>query len=237
MQKQLGVLRELQEIDEQLNQFDDKRQKLEGAVTGQRQELAQVQDMVDGLADEMEALQAQRRELTEAMAREQVNVDRSDARLPEIKTQKEYVAVLKEIDTAKAMMRDLQAQAAELDEQLSSIGTDRTEKEEQLAKIGEAVATRQAEVDVELAAFSTKVDKMSSQKATLLEQIPSGVRKRYQMLISRRSGIAVVEARKGACTGCNMQLPPQLYNSLFKLEKIQYCPLCNRLLYVSLDQA
>jgi predicted nucleic acid-binding Zn-ribbon protein len=237
LQKQLGVLRELQEIDEQLNQFGDKRQKLEGAVTGQRQELARVQEMVDGLADEMEALQGRRRELTEAMAREQVNVDRSDARLPEIKTQKEYVAVLKEIDTAKVMMRDLQAQASALDEQLSLIGADRTEKEEELAALTEAVTTKQAAVDTELAAFSTKVNKMTSQKEALLGQIPSGVRKRYQMLISRRAGVAVVEARKGACTGCNMQLPPQLYNSLFKLEKIQYCPLCNRLLYVLPEEA
>jgi len=236
LQEKLVVLRELQGIDQQLNQLGEKRRQLEGAVADQRQQMARVQEMVDSLADEMEGLQVRRRELDEAVAKEQLNIDRSDSRLPEIKTQKEYVAVLKEIDTAKAMIRDLQAQLAEVNGQLESIGGDRSEKEAELASLGEAVAARQAEVDQEMASFTSSVDEMSGKKETLMGQIPAGVRKRYQMLISRRGGVAVVEARNGACTGCNMQLPPQLYNSLFKLEKPQYCPHCNRLIYVQTEQ-
>ncbi|NIQ93637.1 MAG: hypothetical protein GWN87_05090, partial [Desulfuromonadales bacterium] len=36
----------------------------------------------------------------------------------------------------------------------------------------------------------------------------------------------------GACLGCNMHLPPQLYNSLFRVDEIRACPQCNRLIYV-----
>ncbi|WP_139800803.1 zinc ribbon domain-containing protein [Geothermobacter hydrogeniphilus] len=236
MQEKLVVLRELQSLDQQLIQLDEKRRQLESAISEQRLEMARVQEMVDGLADEMEGFQTRRRELNDAIAQEERNIERSDARLPDIKTQKEYVAVLKEIDTAKAMIRDLQAQLTEVDRQLESLGSDRAEKEQELASLAATVEARQAEVDQEMAGFSSSVAEMNGRKESLLEQIPAGVRKRYQTLISRRGGMAVVEARNGACTGCNMQLPPQLYNSLFKLDKPQYCPHCNRLIYVQTEQ-
>ncbi|WP_146032935.1 zinc ribbon domain-containing protein [Geothermobacter hydrogeniphilus] len=236
MQEKLVVLRELQSLDQQLIKLDEKRRQLESAISGQRLEMARVQEMVDGLADEMEGFQTRRRELNDAIAQEERNIERSDARLPDIKTQKEYVAVLKEIDTAKAMIRDLQAQLAEVDRQLESLGSDRAEKEQELASLAATVEARQAEVDQEMAGFSSSVAEMNGRKESLLERIPAGVRKRYQTLISRRGGMAVVEARNGACTGCNMQLPPQLYNSLFKLDKPQYCPHCNRLIYVQTEQ-
>jgi len=236
LQEKLVVLRELQCLDQQLIQLDEKRRQLEGAVSEQRQQMARVQEMVDSLADEMASFQARRRELNDAIAEEEQKIERSDARLPDIKTQKEYVAVLKEIDTAKAMIRDLQAQLTEVDSQLESLGGDRTEKEEELATLSEAIEAKQAEVDQEMASFTSSVEEMTGRKDELLEQVPAGVRKRYQTLISRRGGLAVVEARNGACTGCNMHLPPQLYNSLFKFDKPQYCPHCNRLIYVQAEQ-
>jgi uncharacterized protein len=50
--------------------------------------------------------------------------------------------------------------------------------------------------------------------------------------MERRAGVAIVEARNGTCLGCNMQLPPQMFNSLFRTQEIQSCPHCNRLLFV-----
>ncbi|TYO98505.1 hypothetical protein EDC39_106106 [Geothermobacter ehrlichii] len=232
MREQLGVLRELQVLDEEMSQFEGKKRTLETRVQEKRQELARVQEMVDGLADQMESLKARRRELTAAMEQEQANVTRSDARLPEIKTQKEYVAVLKEIDTAKARIRELQTQMGEIDAQLEALAGDRGEKESELAVIREQVDASQAEVDAELATFAQRLEEIAGRREDLLEKLPAGVRKRYQTLLARRGGQAVVEAKNGACTGCNMHLPPQLYNDLFRVDRILDCPHCNRLLYI-----
>jgi len=232
LREQLGVLRELQVLDEEMSQFEGKKRTLEARVQEKRQELARIQEMVDSLADEMESLKARRRDLTATVEQEQANVSRSDARLPEIKTQKEYVAVLKEIDTAKARIREIESQMKEIDIQLEGLAGDREEKEAELAAIREQVEASQAEVDAELATFSQRVEEITGRREDLLQQLPAGVRKRYQTLLARRGGLAVVEARNGACTGCNMHLPPQLYNDLFRVDRILDCPHCNRLLYI-----
>ncbi|MBW2734063.1 MAG: hypothetical protein JRH20_16875, partial [Deltaproteobacteria bacterium] len=46
-----------------------------------------------------------------------------------------------------------------------------------------------------------------------------------------RGGIGVVRAAEGACSGCHMRLPPQLYNILQRNETIEQCPNCQRIIY------
>jgi len=237
LQDKLGLLREVQVIDIELGQLNEHRQSLEQELNQGQAELDRIQEMVDNLADEMEALQAQRREFLQAQAHEEQNIARAESRLPNIKTQKEYVAVLKEIDSAKAMFREIQAKVAAKDEELAGLGKEREEKETELAGISEQVAAKKALIDEKMAGFNSTVNERSQKKDAMLEQIPPRIRKRYEMLLDRRGGVAIVEARKGTCSGCHMHLPPQLYNSLFHMQEIQSCPHCNRLLYVLPDQA
>lgn len=233
MQEQMQLLKELQGLDLELNKVRQSRQAFETEQAALNEDLERVQTMVDSLVAETEALQAQRRELTQALAQERDNVEKAEARLPAIKTQKEYVAVLKEIDTAKKMNKDIEDQILAKDGEIEALGRDREEKEGELAALSEKVGARQAEIGAALAEFDQTLEGKGGHRESLLGQLPVPVRKRYQLLCDRRGGVAVVEARNGACLGCNMHLPPQLFNSLFRLEEIQSCPHCNRLIYVA----
>lgn len=236
MQEQMGLLRDLQKLDLELLELNADRQELEQELAGYRKELDRVQEMVDSLADSMEAMQGERRELLRAQELEQVNVERAESRLPAIKTQKEYVAVLKEIDSAKAQSREIQSRIEARDGELAELARDREEKEAELAEIKASFADRKSEIDARLGRFDAELGDRSARKDGMLAEVPVRIRKRYQMLLDRRNGLAVVEARNGACCGCHMQLPPQLFNSLFQLPEIQSCPHCSRLLYVLVVQ-
>ncbi|MEJ2199312.1 MAG: hypothetical protein P8X54_12215, partial [Desulfuromonadales bacterium] len=100
MQKQLQLLRDLQELDTEKKVIEVERQTGLDEQQVLNAELERLQEMVDSLADEMGALEIEKSELANAMAMEQQNIERSEGRLPQIKTQKEYIAVLKEVDTA-----------------------------------------------------------------------------------------------------------------------------------------
>jgi len=232
VQEKMQLLRELQGLDQELNLVRQKRQKLETELAVLGGDMERVQGMVDSLEADLDRLQAERRELAQALTQEQENVKKAEGRLPSIKTQKEYVAVLKEIDTAKKMNKELHERIEAKDGELASLGRDLEEKQAELAAAGEKVATRRGEIEGEMSSFDEALAAQSSQREALLKQVPLPVQKRYQMLLERRAGVAVVEARKGTCLGCNMHLPPQLYNSLFTSSEIQTCPHCNRMLFV-----
>jgi len=235
VQEQMELLKELQEIDQELNKVGQSRKELETERSALNADVERVQGMVDSLAADGEALREQRRELTQALVLEQENVKKAESRLPTIKTQKEYVAVLKEIDTAKKMNKDIEDKIRAKDGEIEVLSREQEEKEAELASLKEKVDSRQEEIAAVLAEYAQTEEEKGSQRDPLLKGLPAPLRKRYQLLFERRGGMAVVEARNGACLGCNMHLPPQLFNSLFQTQEIQSCPHCNRLLFVNTE--
>ena len=232
MQEKLQLLKELQALDIERQTFVQQRQTFMD-VQGQLQtDLDRIQEMVDSLATEIEGLNDQRRELAQALMLEESNIARSESRLPQIKTQKEYVAILKEVDTAKKLAKELTVQIEAKDTELTALDADKTEKDGELAGLSKEVAERRNEIGEELAKVEAQLEAMKDRREDLLKKLPAGLRKRYQLLLDRRGGVAVVEARGGACLGCHMHLPPQQFNSLYVAKEVQTCPHCNRLLYI-----
>ncbi len=232
MQQNMQLLKNLQGLDQEINGIKASRKKLETEEAAIQAELARVREMAERLTTDLDQLQAERRELTQALALEQENVKKAEGRLPSIKTQKEYVAVLKEIDTAKKTNKEIQDRIQAKDRDIEGLERDRQEKQKELTALAEKVGSRQQEIDSQLSGYDARLAEQGGARESLLEQLPVTVRKRYQLLMDRRGGVAVVEARQGACQGCHMHLPPQLYNSLFRDQEIQSCPHCHRLLFV-----
>lgn len=236
MQEQLELLKELQELDKNLGNTRQKRQKLEAETAVQKAELDRIQAMVDTLDASLTDLRDQGGDLNQALAQEQENIKKAEGRLPAIKTQKEYVAVLKEIDTAKKLTKDLQDRIQANREELSALEKDRAEKAVEVAALSEKVVGRCQEIDTAAGGIDASLASDEARRAELLGGLQVPLRKRYLMLLERRNGVAVVAARQGTCLGCNMHLPPQLFNSLFTSQEVQSCPHCNRLLFLVVSE-
>lgn len=235
--EQMKLLRALQEIDQEMSSIRRERRKLEEEQTELAGEMERIQTMVDSLDEEIGGLQSQKDELHKGLAQEEANIKRSEERLPEIKTQKEYLAVLKEIDSAKKINKDLQTQLDEKQAQITELEAEKGEKLKLLEDIREQAAARETEIAEALKEFDATLESKSGLRSNHLDPLPKQLQKRYALLMERRNGIAVVEARDGNCTGCNMHLPPQLFNSLFLDPQIQSCPHCNRLLFVTQNES
>ncbi|AMV73559.1 C4-type zinc ribbon domain-containing protein [Desulfuromonas carbonis] len=232
MQEELELLKELQELDRTLHQAREKREVLEREQATLTADLDRIQAMVDTLDANLEELRDQRGDLNQALSVEQENIKKAEGRLPAIKTQKEYVAVLKEIDTAKKLTKDLEDRVQATATEVAAVEKDREEKATECAGLSASVEARRQEIAAALAEFDKTLGAGDGRRNELLGGLPTPLRKRYQMLLDRRHGVAVVEARNGTCLGCNMHLPPQLFNSLFTSAEVLSCPHCNRLLFL-----
>jgi hypothetical protein len=231
VEEQMKRLKNLQGLDQELGCLRENRQKLEKEQQEISAEQGRVQTMIDSLSADIEVLMVGRGELRQALMVEQGNVEKAEGRLPEIKTQKEYLAVLKEIDVAKKVNKDISDKIQQKDNEIGALEQERMEKQESLDALKEQVKDRCEEIRKSLQDAEDVLAEKSGQRASHLEPLPLPLRKRYQLLMERR-GVAVVEARNGTCLGCNMHLPPQLFNSLFRATEIQSCPHCSRLLFV-----
>lgn len=232
MQDKLKILKNLQDIDQELNDVRRQLALLESEAEELTADRVRVEGMVATLGEDLAVLEGELAELDCSLSVEQDNVIKAEGRLPAIKTQKEYVAVLKEIDNAKKVNKEIQDRIKSKNEEIASLAAEKAEKDAELAAVSERTAERSASIYARINEIKENSSAREEERKELFAQIPASLGKRYQVLSERRNGIAIVPAHKGACTGCNMLLPPQLYNNLYTTREILSCPLCSRLLYL-----
>ena len=234
MHKKMNLLRELQEVDQELTELATVRAKHEGELQELSAEENRIQEMVDELNAQLDELQKDDAQLQQEMLAERDQITKVEARLPEIQTQKEYVAVLKEIDMAKKASLDTQAKITLKETELTELMADLEEKQAELDAVSEKSAARQAEVAKILAESDATCTARQATRDSLAKDLPNSLLSKYQRIFTRRGGLAVARVVEGACLGCNMQLPPQQYNRLHQGTELQSCPHCNRLLFMDL---
>jgi predicted nucleic acid-binding Zn-ribbon protein len=228
----MNLLKELQEIDQEISTIEATRQSYQDELAVFDNDASRVQAMLDELNEELSALQQEESQLQQQMLKEHDNVARVESRLPEIQTQKEYVAVLKEIDMAKKANKDLNEKLLAKQQEINALQQDQQEKELELEKLTAKADARGAELAALMSESETVLGKRKETRAAVANDLPGSLLRKYQQLFKRRGGLALVQAHNGACLGCHMQLPPQQYNSLLRVAELQACPHCNRLLYV-----
>ncbi len=232
MQNKMNLLRDLQEIDQEISSIEVARKGYRDELTTFEADAARVQEMLDQLNNEVALLQQSEVQLQQELLKKRDNVIRVEARLPEIQTQKEYVAVLKEIDVAKKANKELEEQVQAKQQEITVLEDDLLEKESELAAINEKSEVRGAELSRLLSESEKVLLKRTQARESIAAELPASLLRKYQALFKRRGGLALAMARNGACLGCNMKLPPQQYNMLLRVTEIQTCPHCNRILYV-----
>jgi len=92
-----------------------------------------------------------------------------------------------------------------------------------ISKDGDAARARMSEIEEKIATLRAERDKLAA-------DVKPEVLKRYSSIRMRR-GLAVVSVKNGTCQGCNMNIPPQLYNVLQRGQTIETCHSCHRIIY------
>lgn len=232
MHEKMNLLRELQEIDQEVFTIEATRQDYHDELSGFDVAISRIRGMVDELNAELEGLHSEEGQLQQELLKEQDNITKVESRLPEIQTQKEYVAVLKEIDLAKKANKEIEDQVLAKQQEIETLEGDLKEKQDELSAVVDKADARRSELDQLLEESDKGLKEKQTVRESVAGDVPSSLLRKYQTLFKRRAGLAVAMARNGACLGCNMQLPPQQFNSLFRQTDLQSCPHCNRLLYI-----
>lgn len=230
LRKNLQTLDEVQEIDLRLDGVETVRGALLSEIDALDQRVEEARRGISVKEGEIAALDEEKAGFESTLATESDNIVRSEARLKEIKTQKEYVAVSKEISVAKKMKVELEEQLLQKIGQLDDLRAEIATSSADLLSLEENIAAQKAELRAKLDELDRELTVDRTARDEKAKALPPALMKRYGTLREMRRGLAVVEARDGSCQGCNMNLPPQLYNSLHRGEELIYCPHCQRML-------
>ncbi len=232
MQVKVKLLEELQCIDLKIDGRQAEKDLLLQQMNDLDREIEESRLSLDTLREELTALQGEKEESEKTMAVEADIIVRSETRLHDIKTQKEYQAVLKEVSTAKKVKTEMEEQIISKLGEAELLQGKVADGEKNLAALTGNIGVRKKEVQAQLNKLDAVIAGDQSQREATTAGLNAPLLNRYKMLREKRQGIAVVEARDGSCLGCNMQIPPQMYNNLYKGLELIVCPHCQRMLFI-----
>ncbi len=230
MRKNLNLLDELQALDLKIDGYKVEKAALLEELALLDAKVAEARSTIAEKKGELALLDEEKTKLEEGIAAEQENIKRSEAHQKEIKTQKEYQAVAKEITTAKKLTAELEEQLLQKIGQIEEVTGGVSSIEETLVSLEQNINAQKGEVQGKIDQLEEEIGRTGAARDAVAKGLPASVMRRYGMLREQRRGVAVVEARDGSCLGCNMQLPPQLYNTLFRGDELITCPHCQRVL-------
>lgn len=190
----------------------------------------------EGARRQQEEARKSRREVEKRLGEVQGRLTRFRDQLMAVKTNKEYTAMQHEIATAEGEVARLEdtilehmLQADELDAAVDA--AERADREESAA-----VERERAELDEERATMERRLEGASDERAKLTGSIGAGSLRLFESIAGQRRGLAVVEARNGHCTVCNVRLRPQVFNQILLNTELIRCESCLRLLYHDPDR-
>lgn len=237
MKNRLEMLEQLQEIDLLLDSLKNTQNGLHNEINEIDHELDKAREELADLKTRVAQVEQDKAELETSLAAEQENIHRSESHMKEIKTNKEFQAIGREISVARKQTAELEEQILQKIGQIDELASDIAARSDNLAEMEQNVAQRRQEKLAEIAAIQQDVDNDTVRRDVITKTLPASLNKRYNSLRDQRRGQAVAIARDGYCLGCNMNLPPQLYNSLFRGDELISCPHCQRVLILKQQPA
>jgi len=237
LMEQMKILIDLQEIMTGMKVVEAEKRKVPLQVADLKALFEEREAKFLSTQKEFEQLRGDRREKEREIEEERDKVERAKAKLMSIKTNKEYYAMLKEIEATKRTN-------AEREEELLSVMGRHEESEKRLAEfkaevdeVGGQYRERMVDIEAKMASFDKEIAALEAKKAAVASRIDKGLARRFEMIFDRRDGIAIVPARNQSCMGCHMNISPQLFNLLQRDDRIHTCPNCNRILYFEVREA
>lgn len=228
-----------------LQKLDTSIRKLQAELEAIPQRRAEIEKEFDQRAFEIRALENARDEARHTRARleleiaeQRVRVERAERNLMSSKKQDEYTAAIREADAARKQISALETQTLEQMEAVDKAETSLNERGEEIATLNSDREARLQAFDDETRAQADKLAISRTERERLVSALPKSMGAQYVRTVARiRDGVAVAEARNGACMACFMALRPQAMAQVRRGEEIVTCDNCNRILYYAPSDA
>ncbi len=203
---------------------------------------AQIQDLHaerDRARQAMEDLRAQVESVKREMRIKEKDVEYSaskrtkcEARLYEVKTNKEYSAVLLEIEQIKQEKAQLEDQLLGLMEAQERLAGEIRTAEANFTLRERDLVQKEAGLKAQLREVEVTLAGVRSEREALARELPPPLAAQYQRLLTRYRGTAVVVPARGEiCAGCHLSLTPQCFQEVRQNLQIIPCERCGRILY------
>jgi predicted nucleic acid-binding Zn-ribbon protein len=174
----------------------------------------------------------ERKEKELELASKEEQLKKQQIQLYQLKTNKEYSAMLKEIEGIKADISLQEDKILELMDKIEKKQNELTQAKQNFAKEEQEFNTQKNKIELRIKEIEERLATLEIQRKEVSKDIKPEILTQYERILKNRDGLAIVKVNNHACAGCNMTLPPQMINLIKMYERIICCEICQRMLYL-----
>ena len=220
-------------------------QDTELKIAGLQKQVADIPNKIQAFENELRRMQSEHqnkvalmKELSNKRRTLEGQVDLSRAKLSKlkdqlmsVKTNKEYTAMLHEIQAAEEQIRGEEDKILELMEQMENMELELKGAEKEMLKNSAELREQVRRTSESAPSLEAELTRLIDQKRLTEAQIGTDLLSRYRRIAEVRKGVALAEAKDELCSACHVRIRPQMYAELLRTENIHACDSCSRILF------
>ncbi len=187
----------------------------------------------------LQAAQAKLKELEKRQRHEELLLEdkttllrKYDQQLFSVKTNKEYKAMLSEMDVVKTEISSIEDTILEILTDIDFVKGEMADADETLRVEETKVRDAKLRLERELDEVQRRLAERAQQKQALVPDVDEDLYELYERIRkAKKDGPGAVPVRNDSCSGCFMQIPPQIVNELIASDRLITCQSCSRILY------
>ncbi|RME19643.1 MAG: hypothetical protein D6806_17930 [Deltaproteobacteria bacterium] len=227
----LKALVDLQQIDLRIRELEKDRQQIPARLKEIDDMLGQKRQELKEEQNQLDEAELARRVAESDLKAEKEKIKKWEARLSEIRNNRDYQALSREIEAARKANLGIEDEILRKMQEIEDLKTSIEQKKQELDQLEQELGKEKAELEQKLASLSQSIEEENRIRQKAVEKVDQRWYRQYETIKSRRDGIAVVDVVDEHCQGCHMGIPPQLYNLVLRGEEIETCPFCQRIFY------
>lgn len=231
LKESLSKLEMVQELDLQLWNINKKIAEFPARLAPMEEELKTLKLKLDEKKKIIDELERVRKQQVAALDISEDRIKRSEERMGQVKTDLEFSALQREIESTKKNIEIMHKTTAQAEADFKTNKEEYTTLENTIAALTTKIEEETAKINGETTGFDTNVSELNAKRKSAIEGISARILSVYDRTRMAKMGIGIALATAGKCRGCNLTLPAQVYNEIQRFEELTSCPMCKRILF------
>jgi predicted nucleic acid-binding Zn-ribbon protein len=211
-------------LQKQASEIPNNKQVLEN-------ELERIRSEYDQEVVRSKDLANQRRTLEGVVDDLRTKLSRFKDQLMTVKTNKEYTAMLHEIQMAEEQIRSEEDKILEIMEKTEDMEGDLRKAEEEMLRRSKEIKEEIRKTDESVPLLESELERQREEKAAMESSVTTDLLAQYRRIAKARKGVALAEAKDELCSACHVRIRPQMYAELLRTDNIYVCDSCSRILF------
>lgn len=232
---QIKKLVEIQKLDAEIYDFNKEIREKPELIEQLKEQFEIKKARLKGLEDKVKSVVVSRKDFEIELQSKENVIAKANSDLNQLKTNKEYSAKIKEIESLKADKSIVEEKILKSYDEADAIYAEIDKEKVVVAEREKEYLNKKEEIEDEISILKDRVKVLTGQRNLIAPDIDPTILVQYEKILGHKEGRAIVPVNGTSCGGCFMNVMPQTFNQIKMKTELVRCEYCSRYIYVEED--